>query len=204
MREFVCGEHIKDMWQFAHVHRSQICYAHNGLNDICILCIQNRSPFIGIHDQRCYYHCRSKLQLCIKQPRELKFISNVFKSFYIIKRYTWTIILYGITSYVGRYFDYCRGVMNCCQVSWCCWFGGTRWRSQRRWGAICQWHFCADFKKVNVVSAVCTRHSRDALWWFKRNLNLSWPMFLEFLKLWCPIWNGLEGSQTGRNTFLWE
>ena len=31
------------------------------------------------------------------------------------------------------------------------------------------------------------------------HLNVRLPMFLERLQLWCPILDGLEGSQPGRN-----
>ena len=126
-------------------------------------------------------------------------------SFNIVKCVTWASRLYAITSCMGRYFDDCRGFISSCRWSWCWWFCCTSWQSQRSRGddvlfanatSVVVW-------KANVASAVCTRHSRDALWWFKSHLDLRWPMFLELLKLWCRMLNGVDGSQSGRNTCPW-
>ena len=49
-------------------HWWQIRYAHSGLSNICILCIQTRSTFIRMYDKRCDCHCRMELALSVKQP----------------------------------------------------------------------------------------------------------------------------------------
>ena len=119
-----------------------------------------------------------------------------------VKRDTWAIRLCEITSSMGRYFNYCNVFISSCELSWCCWFWGTRWRSQRSSGDE-EMFATGSFVRVlnaNVASAVCTRYSRDALWWSKSNLVLRLPMFLELLKLWSRILRGLEASQTGSKT----
>ena len=110
---------------------------------------------------------------------------------------------------MGGYFDYCWGFISTCQLPWIWWFCCIRWRSQRSRGDEVLFA-TGTFLVVlyaNVASAVCTRHSRDALWRFKSHSDLRLPMFLELLKFRCRILNGLKGSQPGRNicfmAFLW-
>ena len=78
MRKCVCGEFIKRMCRFdVFFYESQIRDAHSGRSDICILRSHNRSTLISIYDQRFDCHCRICLSLSTKQPRELKYVSNV-------------------------------------------------------------------------------------------------------------------------------
>ena len=122
--------------------------------------------------------------------------------FNLTKCDTWAIRLYEITSSMGGYFDYCWGFIGTCQLPWFWWFCGTRWRSQRSRGdeVLFATGTFVWVLNANVASAVCTRHSRDALWWCKSHSDLRLPMFLELLKLRCRILKGLEGSQTGSKT----
>ena len=54
------------------------------------------------------------------------------------------------------------------------------------------------FFKANVASAVCTRHSRNALRWFKSHVDLRLLMFLELLKLWSRIFERFGGQPDGK------
>ena len=50
MHKCICGAHIQHMRLFSHFHESQICYAHSGRSNICILCNQKHSTHISIYD----------------------------------------------------------------------------------------------------------------------------------------------------------
>ena len=115
---------------------------------------------------------------------------------HIVNCDTWTII---------RYFDYCWVFICSCRWSWCWWFCFTSWRILRSIGDEVLFANCISVEvlKASVVSPVCTRHSRDALWWSKSHFDLRLPNLLELLKLLCRILNGLEGSHTGSISPPW-
>ena len=109
---------------------------------------------------------------------------------------TWVFIFYQITSYMGCYVDCCIGFISSCRLSWF-------WCVCLQVGEVGEAEEMMLFTngtsvvvlKANGVSVVCTRHSRDALWWFKSNLDIRLPMFLKLLKLWCRTLNGWKAAR---------
>ena len=118
----------------------------------------------------------------------------------LVKCDTWSIRLYEITSPMGIYFDYCCEFISICQWPWFWWFCGTCWRSQRSRGheVLFATGTFVGVLKANVVSFVCTRHSRDALWWCKSHSDIRLPRFLELLKLRCRIFEWFGGQPDGK------
>ena len=82
MRKCVCGEHIEGMCQFSHLSsiantlRPQWPERHLHIVLSKLLDIYRHS-----WSNMVLCHCRIKLQLFIKQPREYKCVSYLFKSF---------------------------------------------------------------------------------------------------------------------------
>ena len=87
-----------------------------------------------MYDQRCYCHGRICSSLSTKQPRELKYVSNVEESIELCKmRHLCDQMLWD-DLFHGSLFDDCRVFITSCERAWCCWFCGTRWRHQRSSG----------------------------------------------------------------------
>ena len=182
---------------FSHLHESQIRYAHNGRKDICILGRQSRLTFISIYKQQCDCHCRI-CRHCLWNSRE-NWNTCVMRNnrFNHVKCDTWAIRLYEITSSMGRYFDYCMGFICSCQLPWFWWFCGTRWRSQRSRGdeVLFATGTFVGVLNANVASAVCTRHSRDAVLGSSDALSWRFPYVLGQLDAHVPYFKEFGGQR---------
>ena len=113
------------------LHESQIRYAHNGRSDICVLRNQNRSTFIGMYDQHCYWHCRC-FRLCLWNSRKNwnKWVMCNNRST-LLTCDTWAIKRYEITCCMGRDFVYCREFIVSCRWPWFCRVYALSSQSQR-------------------------------------------------------------------------
>ena len=143
--------------------------------------------------RHCLWNSRDHLNTCAMRNNR----SNRTKMRRLIENTLWDSLLHGLLVWLFHLgLNQLPVTMFVFMVSW---YTLAKSEKRRRWGAVRNWHFRV-FCYASVASAVCTRHSRDAVFGSSDALSVRFPMFWGHLTLKPLIFNALDASVEFRAT----